>query len=424
MNMNIQAQLPKTAFEAALIDGFAERLSGLAGTDAVAASRLAAIEALKVGGLPTRRTEAWHYTDLRQLLRNVPARSTGSAIAEPAPLLDGSKILRVINGQTSGDASIDGVSVSPVSDLMNQGALDTRLQPKGSDDAIGQLNSAFVSDGFALEFAANRTFDTPVELQNLHSGGEAHVRFPVSIGAGSKATIIERQSGAGPAFVSSITDIDVGAGAEIVWLIVQEQDTETDHLGQINVKLAKNARITMFVMNTGGKLVRQEINVDVAGEGADFTLRTVNLLAGDSHTDVTMVLDHGEPETTSSQVVRNVVIDRARGVFQGQIRVAPVAQKTDARMACNTLLLSDDAEFSTKPELEIFADDVQCGHGATVAEIEQDQLFYLMSRGITEKTARGLLIKAFLAEIIEELDDEPTVAALELKLDQWFERNG
>lgn len=423
--MNIQAQLPKTAFEAALIDGFAERLSGLAGSDAVAANRLAAIEALKVSGLPTRRMEAWHYTDLRQLLRDVPARSADIAIAELEPLLDGGIVLRIDNGQvSSGGTLIDGVSLFPVSDLMSRGALDGAFQPRGSDDAIGQLNTAFVSDGFSLEFAANRTFEVPVELQNLHSGGEVHVRFPVRVGAGSKATIVERQSGDGRAFVSSVSDIDVGAGADIVWLIVQEQHSETDHLGQINVKLAKDAKLTLFVMNAGGKLVRQEINVDVAGEGADFTLRTVNLLAGDSHTDVTMVLDHREPETTSSQIVRNVVIDRARGVFQGQIRVAPIAQKTDAQMACNTLLLSDDAEFSTKPELEIFADDVQCGHGATVAEIGKDQLFYLMSRGISEKAARGLLVKAFLAEIVEELDDEPTIAALELKLDRWFEQNG
>ncbi len=424
MNMNIQAQLPKTAFEAALIDGFAEQLSKLAGTDAVAANRLAAIEALKVSGLPTRRIEAWHYTDLRQLLRAVPAGRADVAIADLAPLLDDCRVLRVVNGQAISGAEIDGISLSPVADLMNRGDFDNALRPRGSDDAVGRLNAAFVSDGFALEFAGDRVFSTPVELQNLHSGGQVHVRFPVTIGAGSKATIVERQSGAGPAFVSSIADVDIGAGAEIVWLILQEQDSKTDHLGQINIKLAKDARLTLFVMNTGGKLVRQDINVDVAGEGADFTLRAVNLLGGDSHTDVTMVVDHREAETTSNQVVRNVAIDRARGVFQGQIRVAPVAQKTDARMACNTLLLSDDAEFSTKPELEIFADDVQCGHGATVAEIEQDQLFYLMSRGISEKAARGLLVKAFLAEIVEELDDEHTVTALERKLDQWFEQNG
>jgi Fe-S cluster assembly protein SufD len=177
-------------------------------------------------------------------------------------------------------------------------------------------------------------------------------------------------------------------------------------------------------MNTGGKLVRQEIKVDAAGQGAVFNLRGVNLLTGDSHTDVTMVLDHSAPHTTSSEIVRNVVTGKARGVFQGQIRVDRLAQKTDAKMACNTLLLSDEGEFSAKPELEIFADDVACGHGATVTEIDRNHLFYLMARGVPEKQARGLLVKAFVAEVIESLEDEALVAALEARLEGWFAKNG
>ena len=137
-----------------------------------------------------------------------------------------------------------------------------------------------------------------------------------------------------------------------------------------------------------------------------------------------MVLDHTVPHTGSRELIRNIVTGRARGVFQGRINVHQPAQKTDAKMACNTLLLSDDGEFSTKPELEIFADDVQCGHGATVTEIDHNHLFYLMSRGIDEKTARGLLVKAFLAEVIEELDNEQVVDALEARLDHWFVTHG
>ena len=177
-------------------------------------------------------------------------------------------------------------------------------------------------------------------------------------------------------------------------------------------------------MNAGGKLVRQEIRVKAAGEGSVFTLRGVNLLSGETHCDVTMQLDHTAPHTSSTEVIRNIVTGRAHGVFQGRINVHQKAQKTDAKMACNTLLLSDDGEFSTKPELEIFADDVQCGHGATVTEIDSAHLFYLMARGIDEKTARGLLVKAFLAEVIEEMDDEPIVEALEKLLDNWFATHG
>ena len=177
-------------------------------------------------------------------------------------------------------------------------------------------------------------------------------------------------------------------------------------------------------MNAGGRLVRQEVRVKAAGEGSDFQLRGINLLAGDTHTDVTMTLDHVAPHTGSRELIRNVVTGKARGVFQGRINVHQDAQKTDAKMACNTLLLSDDAEFSTKPELEIFADDVQCGHGATVTEIDRNHLFYLKTRGIDEKTARGLLVKAFVASVIEELDNELLVDALEARLDEWFVAHG
>src|SRR5690606_6974541 len=181
---------------------------------------------------------------------------------------------------------------------------------------------------------------------------------------------------------------------------------------------------TVFLMNAGGKLVRQEVRVVAEGEGGEFKLRGVNLLAGSTHCDVTMVLDHNAYGATSTETVRNVITDRAHGVFQGQIRVDREAQKTDAKMACNTLLLSDEGQFSTKPELEIFADDVACGHGATVTEIERQHLFYLMARGVPEKLARGLLVKAFVAEVIEELDDEAIVEALETKLDAWFAEHG
>ena len=185
--------------------------------------------------------------------------------------------------------------------------------------------------------------------------------------------------------------------------------------------MGKDSKLTLFVMNSGSALARQEINVDVKGQGAKFTLRGVNLIGGSQFNDITMKLDHSVENTSSTEIIRNVVNGRGRGVFQGQIMVKPGAQKTDAKMSCNTLLLSDDAEFSAKPELEIFADDVVCGHGATVTEIDKTHLFYLMARGIPEADARGLLVKAFIAEIIEELEDAALVEALETRLGNWLE---
>ncbi|CAN7709411.1 Fe-S cluster assembly protein SufD [Mesorhizobium sp. LjNodule214] len=422
--MNMHAQPQRTPAETALIDAFGERLSLLPGDGAVMVKRDDAIEAIK-HGLPTRRVESWHYTDLRRLLTSVPAFDPAAATKAIAPVIEGSAVLPVLNGVSSTKLpEIDGVTVQRLSEKLTDGSVAPGLDSYGSDDAIGALNTAFVADGYFVDIADGAGLDRPLELQNLQSAGQTHVRLLTRVGDGAKATIVERQTGEGAALVSSVSQLVLGEGAEVTWLIVQEQPDTATHLAQFKAHLGKNSKLTLFVMNAGGKLVRQEIVVRTTGEGADFKLRGINLLAGDTHTDVTMVLDHAVPHTTSTEVIRNVVTGKARGVFQGRINVHQYAQKTNAKMTCNTLLLSDDGEFSTKPELEIFADDVVCGHGATVTEIDHDHLFYLMARGIDEKSARGLLVKAFIAEVIEELDDEAIVDALEARLDDWFVAHG
>jgi len=421
--MIMRAEIQRTPAEAALVDAFGERLSLLPGDGAVMVKRDDAIEQVKEG-LPTRRVESWHYTDLRRLLSTVPNFDASAKAKSVAPLIEGSTVLSLANGVSSAVSGIDGVSVQRLSDKLTDGSYAPALVTYGKDDAIGAINTAFVADGYFVDIEAGTQLEKPIELQNLQAGGQSHVRLPVRVGAGAKATIVERQTGEGAGLVSSVSQLLLGDDAEVLWLIVQDQPETATHLAQFKAELGKNAKLTLFVMNAGGKLVRQEVIVKAAGEGADFKLRGVNLLAGDSHVDVTMVLDHAVPHTSSTEVVRNVVTGRAKGVFQGRINVHQIAQKTDARMACNTLLLSDDGEFSTKPELEIFADDVACGHGATVTEIDSNHLFYLMARGIDEKSARGLLIRAFLAEVIEELEDETVVEPLEELLSNWFATHG
>ncbi|MGB3416515.1 MAG: Fe-S cluster assembly protein SufD [Mesorhizobium sp.] len=421
MNMHLQPQ--RTQAETALIDAFGERQSFLPGDGAVMSKRDESVEAIK-HGLPTRRIETWHYTDLRRLLTTVPAYDDNARASALAPLVEGSPVLALLNGAVSKPVAIEGVTVSPVADKLSDGTYAPALGAQAADDAIGALNSAFVADGWLLDIAAGTKLEKPIELQNVQAGGQAHARFAVKVGAGVAATIVERQAGSADALVSSVDNVVIGDDSEVTWLIVQEQPDSVTHLGQFNAWIGRNAKLTLFVMNAGGKLVRQEIRVAAKGEGGEFTLRGVNLLAGDTHTDVTMVLDHEVPHTSSTEVIRNVVTGKAHGVFQGRINVRQYAQKTDAKMACNTLLLSDDGGFSTKPELEIFADDVVCGHGATVTEIDRDHLFYLMARGIEEKTARGLLVKAFVAEVIEEMEDEAIVEALEQRLVDWFVAHG
>ncbi|MBL8579508.1 MAG: Fe-S cluster assembly protein SufD [Mesorhizobium sp.] len=422
--MNVHAQPQLTPAETALVDAFGERLSLLPGDGAVMVRRDDAIEQIKAG-LPTKHVESWHYTDLRRLLTSVPSFDETAKAKPVQPLLKGAAVFAVLNGVASDKTEkVEGVTIQRVADKLVDGSFAEALAPLGDDDAIGALNTAFAADGYFVDIAEGTQLADPIELQNVQAGGQVHVRLPVRVGNGAKAVVVERQTGSGGAFSTSVANVTVGDGAELVWLIVQEQPDAATYLGQFNAWIGEDAKLTVFVMNAGGKLVRQEINVQARGEGSTFTLRGINLLAGDTHTDVTMVLDHAVPHTESTEVIRNVVTGKARGVFQGRINVHQYAQKTDAKMACNTLLLSDDGEFSTKPELEIFADDVQCGHGATVTEIDRNHLFYLMARGVEEKTARGLLVKAFVAEVIEELEDEAIVEALEARLDAWFAEHG
>jgi len=422
MNMHAPAtQL--TPAEAALVDGFVARMSDLPGNGAVMARRDDAVERIKAG-LPTRRVEAWHYTDLRRLLTIVPDFDPAAKVTQVAPLVAGSAVFALLNGAAAPVTAPDGLTVTALAEQLKDGVLADRLAPVDADDAVGAVNAALVSDGFSVQVAEGVELAHPVELQNLHGGGQVHGRFDVTVGAGAKATFIERQAGEGSVLASSLTSVEIGDGAEIVWIVLQEQPDDSSHLGQFNARLGENAKLVLFVVNAGGRLVRQEVRVAAAGDESVFTLRGVNLLAGQTHCDVSMVLEHLGYGAASTEIVRNVVTGKAHGVFQGQIRVAREAQKTDAKMACNTLLLSDEGEFSTKPELEIFADDVACGHGATVSEINTDHLFYLMARGVPEHEARALLVKAFLAEIIEELQDEVLVEALEAKLDAWFTAHG
>ncbi|APY12930.1 Fe-S cluster assembly protein SufD [Brucella sp. 10RB9214] len=421
--MNIQATpapKPRTPAESMLIDSFAERMGDLPGNGDVVIARDTALEALKVQGLPSRRIESWHYTDFRTLLKGVAAFDTSAGTQALPALIAGSSIIAASNGVALAAKAPKGVSLTPVREALADGSLVSQLRSRGFDDTIGQINAAYVSDGWMVSIADDTELEEPLEIQNIQNAGQGHTRFPVRIGANVKGTIIERQNGGeGDAFSTSVNHVTVGDGAQIIWVILRDFGQATQ-LSQFNVTIGKGSRLTLYIVNAGGKLVRQEVHVNVEGEDSDFELRGLNLLADDSHTDVTMTVGHLVENTRSTEIVRNVVKDRARGVFQGMIRVAQIAQKTDARMACNTLLLSDEGEFDAKPELEIFADDVACGHGATVAELSRDYLFYLMARGIPENEARGLLIKAFIAEIIEELEDETLVEALEGVLSNWL----
>lgn len=423
--MNMQTGMKLSVAEAALCEAYNHVLGELPGDGTVLAARDVLISDFKDAGLPTRRTEAWHYTDLRALLRAVPTFDPAASAARLAPLVEGATVLSVVNGIAEARGTVEGVTLRTFADALADGTAAAGLVARDRDDTIGRINGAFVRDGFVLDFPAGTDLSAPLEIQAVQNAGQTHTRFPVTFGANAKATVIERHAAVGDsaAFVTTVSDISLAEGADITWIIFQGQGAADTHLGQIRITLGADAKLRLFIINAGGKLVRQEIHVVVAGEDSGLILRGINLLGGETHNDLTFTVGHDVPNTTSSEVIRNVIFDRAHGVFQGQIRVAPDAQKTDAKMSCNTLLLSDEADFSAKPELEIFADDVQCGHGATVIDIDHTQLFYLMARGIPENKARAMLVNAFVAEIVEELEDEPLVEALEGIIAEWLDKH-
>ncbi|MFB2553261.1 Fe-S cluster assembly protein SufD [Ensifer soli] len=421
--MTIETGIRMTAAETALVDAYVAQAGDLPGDGAVVTARDTLLDDLKTAGLPTRRVEAWHYTDLRTLLRAVPAFDPAAFVGRIEPLVDGALVMTLRNGVSSSVDLPETIAVKAYRESLTDGTAAADLIERGGDDAIGRINGAFVRDGYEIEIADKADIDAVLELQVVQSSGQSHVRLPVTFGAGAKATVVERHvsTSADASFVTCVSDLILDEDADVTWIILQQQGAADTHLGQINFDLAENARLKLYVVNAGGRLVRQEVHGVTSGEGAHLDLRGINLLGGDTHTDVTFTLGHDVPNTTSSEIIRNVVFDRAKGVFQGQIRVAKDAQKTDAKMACNTLLLSDDADFSAKPELEIFADDVQCGHGATVIDINPTHLYYLRARGIPEGRARAMLVNAFVDEIVEELEHEALVEVLEGIIADWLE---
>lgn len=386
-------------------------------------ARRPAIEALRRDGLPTRRVEAWHYTDLRQLMgKRLGAEDAVEALRESGetmlePFLSGSGVVDLSTGE--GSHLPDGVSVSKSDASANWQETPNRLDR--SIDTIRALNAAFGASSTAIDIAEGASPDRAIELRP-GTGADAHAFTRVSLGPKSKATLVERLDG-GPSSApsSGVNELHLGEGSEVLWIVDQEKALDATHLGQLHVRLEANSLFKLFVLNAGGGLVRYEVHSDVVGEGADIQMRGVNLIEDGQHIDVTTTLNHTVAHTTATETFRNVVMG-GHGVFQGIIKVARGAQKTDANMACNSLLLSEDGDFSAKPELEIFADDVVCGHGATAGEIDADHLFYLMSRGIPAAEARSLLIKAFVAEVVEELEDEAIEEVLETRIDAWLER--
>lgn len=402
-------------------------------TDLLASAlRPNALRNLEEFGLPTRRVEAWHYSDLRaNFSKGVSAMDKP---AEPEPkvqeLLNDEIRLTFVNGyyfaEQTGDLPI-GLSIHLFDFLSKKLAkLYTEYDPKDRGEAVMWINNAYAQSGASIHVDAGAKISQPVVIAHDFVGtGLAANRNEITLDEGASAVFFEANACRdGEAVVhSNYVDLTIGKNAHATWIIDQEMGNAATRLARMNVVVGEGAKLSLFVMNAGGKFIRQELDFTVDGEGAELEISGINLIGDKAHIDVTSRITHNVPSTESTEIFRNVVTDAGRGVFQGQIKVAQAAQLTDARMACNTLLLSDDCDFSAKPELEIFADDVQCAHGATVTDLEDQYLFYLKARGIPERDARRLLIRAFVAQVLEDMDDEAIVGILDNRIDAWMSRH-
>lgn len=369
--------------------------------------------------LPTRRVESFHYTDLRAMLRELPEEVIKSDNgADYTPLIE-THLVSIKDGLLSGE------QVLPAGVIMSADA--EKANSVNIDDAIVAMNAATAGDAVKFVITGDATKEKPLGLGHVSTqAARSGTYHKVTVKAGSEGHVVERHTSASGAasLATTVSELIVEEGAKAVWYIIQQEDEAATRLARLNVSLAHDTDLSIFLLNAGGKLVRQEIKVAVNGENANLAIRGVNLVGDGAHIDVTTVLEHNVPHTNAEELFRNVVAGDGHGVFQGQIKVAQPAQKTDAQMACNTLLLTDDGDFSAKPELEIFADDVICAHGATVTDIDDEHMFYLKARGIDEKTARALLIKAFVDEVVEEMDaGEVIEEALTGVIDSWLDAN-
>lgn len=261
----------------------------------------------------------------------------------------------------------------------------------------------------------------PVDI--LWTGFNNQIHTPslnVNLEPNSELFIIEKNEGIGAYWKNIATFIEIGANAKLTHIRIQEESDEAVQTNMAEISLDRDARYEGFTLNLGGKLTRHEIRAVLNGPGAEIHFNGLNLLKGKQHGDTTILVEHAAPNCRSNQFYRSILDDEARGVFQGKVHVRRVAQKTDAYQLSNALLLSPRAEMDTKPELEIYADDVKCSHGATTGQLDEEPLFYLRSRGLSEKEARLLLVRAFVDEVVEKVEDEALRAILQEKSSLWL----
>ncbi len=398
--------------------------------------RTQAIERVRQLGLPTIRNERWKYTNLSSLA--VVAFERAVSAVSPAslgqlPSIVGGCRLVFVDGLYRADLSSSslpsGVTISSLADLLRADPNRARTllgEHDAGADSLSAVNLAFARDGYVIDLAAGASIETPVEFLHLTTPGAVavayHTRNAIIAEPGSAATIIETfvHDATTIYWSQPLTEIRVGPGATLRHYKDQNEGFRAFHTAATDVRVFENGRYENFVLTTGAALSRNEIAVVLDGRGASCRLDSGYLVRGRQHADNTTTIIHARPQTTSAEVYKGVLDDQARAVFQGRIVVEKDAQKADGHQLNKTILLSNRAEIDTKPELEIFADDVKCSHGAAAGELDEDALFYMRARGIDQADARRMLVEAFVGETLENISDISVRAAIERRIGAWM----
>jgi Fe-S cluster assembly protein SufD len=400
-----------------------------------------AIAGFAARGLPNRRVEEWKYTDLRTAMPQAfaPAGAAASGTLDLAallgPLVGVSAVTLVfVNGRLDPKLSAKGelpagVELVSLAEALARpsawltGALGQAKSGEG--EVVTLLNTAFATDGVALRVASGATLKEPIHLVHIAAGetpAASTLRNVVVVEKGAEASLIETyvSGGAVAAQTNSTTDVVVADGATLRHYLIAAENTATQHLASTLARLGAKCDYLAVQFAAGNSLSRLQTFVTYQGEGTRAHFYGTQLLRGRQHCDMTLVIDHAAVGCESREHVKAVLDDNSRGVFQAKVIVRPGAQQTDGRQMAQALLLTDTAEFDAKPELEIYADDVKCNHGATTGAIDEDLLFYLRARGIPEDQAKALLIQAFIGEVLDRVEHEGLRQALEAKAAEWL----
>ncbi len=403
--------------------------------------RKAARASFADAGFPHRRVEAWRYTDLSRLIAKAdwrPAVPHEGAVLVPEGRSNpfagiASHKLVFVNGFFRPDLSEleelpEGVDILPLETALERGTkFENAFDANGPEAMapIAALNTACARDGAVIRLGEGVQLDQPVQLIHYTADGNstaAHTRNVIELGAGASMTLLEVQIGWGGSYlVDRVTNLNLAEGASLTHVRLEDEDGQAVHLSTVLGDVSADASYIANTLAVGGRAGRMQSALHFAGQGAHAESNTAYLLRDAQHLDSTIVVDHAVPGCTSGALAKGVLDDEATGVFQGKVIVAPQAQKSDATQMSNALLLSRDAAMNAKPELEIYADDVQCAHGSTIGELDGDALFYLRSRGIDEQTARQMLISAFLGDVLEQISHDAAREALSERAASWFE---